>query len=117
MIIGYKFPKKSSTVNTALYISLISEKLNHVMHLFSNVYVKRISIFTLCKLNFENAYDLQQTINNSKKHVWIIQLTLNKNKKSFQGDPKVNFATNLKNKFGTSPNKKGLVDESLILQS
>ena len=48
---------------------------------------------------------------------YIIQLTLNKNKKSFQGDPKVNFATNLKNKFGTSPNKKGLVDESLILQS
>jgi len=31
--------------------------------------VKRISIFTFCKLNFENAHDLQLTINNSKKHV------------------------------------------------
>ena len=39
------------------------------MPFFSNVYVKRISIFTLCKLNFENAYDLELTINNSKKLV------------------------------------------------
>ena len=48
---------------------------------------------------------------------YIIQLTLNEKEKSFQGDSKVNFANNLQNKFGTSPNKKGLVDESLILQS
>ena len=65
----YIFHKKSMTVHTVLYISSINEKLNYVMHFFSNVYVKRISIFTLCKLNFENAYDLELTINNSKKHV------------------------------------------------
>ena len=63
------FHKTSLTVHMALYISSINEKLNYVMHFFSNVYVKRIVIFTLCKLNFENAYDLELTINNSKKHV------------------------------------------------
>ena len=68
MIKGYIFHKKSLTVHSALYISSINKKLNYVMHFFSNVYVKRISIFTSCKLNFENAYDLELTINNSKKH-------------------------------------------------